>query len=246
MMPLNLIQDTSRIMMKNSDQFLNYYNLIDAFLRENNNQDPTLSFSQKLKRSDNPVIKKAFQELISFGELRNAIVHTPRIELEVIAEPHERIVQRIKILYEQITEPKKVFPEFKMDVLGENIDAFINNILTKMKQHSFSQFPVLDSDGRVCEIINTNTIARWLSSNMEKDGTILCENVKVGDLLSEIEYKNNYKFIRRDASIYEAYELFIKQINGGKNLDAIFITNSGNRSEKLLGIITIEDIANKI
>lgn len=233
--------------MKNSEQFLIYYNLIDNFLKVNNNQDRTIPFSQKLKTSDNPVIKKNLSELISFGDLRNAIVHSPRVgKEEIIAEPNENAVQKLKVLCEQITKPKKVIPEFQTEVLGEKIDAFINDIFTKMTQLSFSQFPVFDRNDRICEIINTNTITRWLSSNLETNGTIVIENVKVSDLISKIEHKQNYKFIHREASIYEAYEIFINQINSGKNLDAIFITNSGKVSEKVLGIITIEDIANKI
>ena len=40
-------------------------------------------------------------------------------------------------------------------------------------------------------------------------------------------------------------DLFFDHINTNKNyLDAIFITHSGKTDEKLLGLITIEDISN--
>ena len=117
----------------------------------------------------------------------------------------------------------------------------------EMKKHSFSQFPVFDDNENVCELINNNTISRWLSSQLEEDGTIIIENVKVADLISEIEFKENYKFVSRNTSIYEAYDLFINQINEKqRNLDVIFITHSGKIDEKLLGLITIEDIANLV
>lgn len=230
--------------MKNSDDFLDYYNKIDAFLKKTEGCDSNKSFAQKIKNTSNRIVKRFKDELISLGELRNAIVHNPKIGNKAIAEPHAKTVTMIKELYEKITDPKKVIPEFQFEVLGAQEDDFINDILIKMRSNSFSQFPVFNQDNVVVELINTNTISRWLSNNIEGNGTILFENLKVKDLIPSIEFKTNYKFIARNSSVYKAYDLFIHQINNAKrNLDVLFITHSGNPTEKLLGLITIEDIA---
>lgn len=233
--------------MTNADEFLQYYNLIDNHLKKSTGLDSYVSFSERIKKSANPVVKQSLAELISLGELRNAIVHSPKINnTEVIAEPHPQTVERIKKLHKQITQPKKVISEFKIAVIGAKGVDPIKDILHKMREKSFSQFPVFDANDHVCEVISTNTIARWISSNFSNDGTLLLDNVKVEDLIPEIEHKNNYRFIDRNASIHDAYDIFIKQINKGWNLDAIFITHSGSSAESLLGLITIEDIANKV
>ena len=233
--------------MTNSEKFLDTYNKIDNYLKKIDGYDSYVNFAQKLKNSSNKVVKRFKDELISFGELRNAIVHNPKIGNKAIAEPHESTVLRISELYENITNPKKVIPKFQFKVLGAKKEEFINDILIEMKKESFSQFPVFDENGFVCELINNNTISRWLSSQLEKNGTIIIENVKVGDLIPEIEFKENYKFVSRNTSIYEAYDLFINQINKKqRNLDVIFITQNGKPTEKLFGLITIEDIANLI
>ena len=91
-----------------SDDFLDYFNKIDSYLRRIDNQGPEVSFSQKVKTSSNNVVKRYKDELISLGELRNAIVHNPKIGNKVIAEPHEETVFRLKELHEKITNPKKV------------------------------------------------------------------------------------------------------------------------------------------
>jgi predicted transcriptional regulator len=156
-------------------------------------------------------------------------------------------VIRIQKIYEKITNPKKVIPEFQFKVLGARKNDYINKILVDMKKKSFSQFPVYDQNEFVCELITNNTISRWLSTQIEENGTIVIENVKIEDLISEIEFKENYKFIPSNTSIYEAYNYFINQINRKKrNLDVLFITKSGKQNEKLLGLITIEDIANLV
>jgi predicted transcriptional regulator len=233
--------------MSNSEIFLDFYNKIDNYLKKNDNHDSFVNFAQKIKNSKNKVVQRFKDELISFGELRNAIVHNPKFENQAIAEPHQRTVDRITELYEKITNPIRVIPAFQFKVLGADKNDYINDILIHMRRDSFSQFPVYDEHGVVCELVNNNTISRWLSSQLEENGTIIIEKVKVADLLTEIEFEKNYCFISKETSIYEAYDLFINQINRKKrNLDVIFITHSGKATERLLGLITIEDIANLI
>lgn len=234
--------------MKNSEQFLDYFNKIDKFIKETEAFDSSIGFTVKVKKSINKVVKRFKEELISLAELRNAIVHNPRIDNEYIAEPHTKTVERIIFLHKEITNPEKVIPAFQFKVLGAIQEEYLNDILITMKQSSFSQFPVFDDDNQVVvELINTNTISRWVSGRLEENGTIMIEQVKVKDLIPEIEFKKNYKFISRNTSVYEAHEMFLDQINRkGRNLDVLFITNSGKPTEKLLGLITIEDIATKV
>ncbi|MCE5346721.1 MAG: CBS domain-containing protein [Bacteroidales bacterium] len=231
----------------NSDDFLDYYNRIDLFLKKSGNHDPETSFSQKVKKSSNAVVKRFKDDLLSFGELRNAIVHNPKIDGRAIAEPHIEIVTKIKELYEFITNPKKVTPRFQFEVFGANENDYINDILIAMRERSYSQIPVFNEKNEVIEVVNSNTISRWLSTQLEGNGTIITENVKIKDLISEVEFPKNYRFISRNTSIFEAFDFFTNQINSKqRNLDVLLITNSGKQSEGLLGLVTIEDIATEV
>ncbi|MDA8652381.1 CBS domain-containing protein [Porticoccaceae bacterium] len=238
--------------MKNSEIFLDEYNKIDKFL----NQDSRyVSFAEKVRASKNNIVRNYRDELLTFAELRNAIVHSPRIQPKstkdsddaVIAEPHGEVVANIRKIYRLLTDPPKVFPRFKCDVLGAKRDEFINGILVSMKKHSFSQFPVFSDDGLVEELITTNTISRWLSSNIDPRGEVIVEGVTVDDLIPEIEHKKNYKFISRHSSIFDVHQLFANHPESrGNNLDAIFVTESGRAEEKVLGVLTIEDVSTTI
>ena len=230
--------------MNNSEEFLETYNNLDQYLKKEIRADDYVSYASKVRGSKNTVVNRLKDELLSFGTLRNAIVHNPKVDNKVIAEPHDRTVERFNEIYEMITNPKKVIPTFQFDVLGAHEDDYINNILKEMKQKSFSQFPVLGSNGTIIELINNNTISRWLASKIGKNGEIIIDGVTVEKLIPEIELKGNYKFISRETSIYKAYDLFLKHINEeGRNLDALFITHNGKETEKLLGLITISDLA---
>jgi predicted transcriptional regulator len=231
--------------MNNAERFLDIYNKVDRYLKNIDTLNYE-TFASKIKNSKNPLIKRFKEKLLDFAELRNAIVHNPKIGSEHIAEPHTKIVEEFEEIYKVLTKPMKVIPLYQFEVIGAKAEDKIDKILKIMRAQSFSQFPVFDNNNNVIELINTNTISRWLSNQIENN-EIITENPKISEFIPEIEFKMNYKFISRDCDIYTAYNYFIEQIEKcNRNLDVLFITNSGNKNEKLLGLITIEDIADKI
>ena len=68
--------------------------------------------------------------------------------------------------------------------------------------------------------------------------------VKISDLMPHIETKENYALISRNTTVYEAAEIYLKKSMEKKSqLDCLIITHNGKSSEKLIGIVCIEDIA---
>jgi hypothetical protein len=231
--------------MRISDQFLDCYNKIDKYLTDLDDFDFSTTYSQKVIKlaERNSVIRRFKNELLTYGKLRNAIVHNPKIGSEPIAEPHRDILSNLEKIYKEVTNPIKVFPKYKCKILGASNNEYINSIMQEMTLKSFSQFPVFEKD-KVIELITTNTISRWLSNILETDGTLIIEQVRIKDLVPFIEFPKNYKFIAKNTNVYQAYDYFANCIFEEKrNLDVLFITDSGKDSEGLLGIITIEDIA---
>lgn len=230
--------------MSQSERFLDLYNRLDKFLREESNEGREVSFAHIVKSSKSPVVKRYQSELISFGELRNAIVHNPKVQGRAIAEPHEEVVKQFEKICDSVFEPPKVMPNFQFDVFAAAKDDSIAPVLQEMKTQQFSQVPVVDTDGSVIEIVTNNTISRWLSSQFDGQGGVLSEDVHVGDLIDHVEFPNNYLFLPRTADVYTAADRFLNHIRTHKrNLDCIFITHNGKKNEALLGLITIEDIA---
>jgi hypothetical protein len=106
--------------MKNSDRFINSYNQIDAYLRKEGNFDSDTSFTYKVKSSKNSAVNRFKDDLISYGQLRNVIVHTPKLDARdiAIAEPHEVTVSKIEKICQDIVNPKKVLLFFQFNLLG--------------------------------------------------------------------------------------------------------------------------------
>ena len=81
----------------NAKRFINAYNQIDYALRVQHNFKRSMGFSDMIRRAGaiNHIVRKYEDDLITFGRLRNAIIHGSNDEL-LIAEPHEDIVLKIE------------------------------------------------------------------------------------------------------------------------------------------------------
>jgi len=228
--------------MNNAETFLKIYNKVDKILTTDNSTKYEL-YSEKVRNSTKPIIRQFREQLYDYGDLRNAIVHRPKDGNNYIAEPLDKVVKDFERILAVLENPPKVLPKFQFKVEGAKQSDKLDTVLKIMNENSFSQMPIFDDSGKVVEVINTNTISRWVGRNIGSEG-ILKENPSISELFEQdIEYKANYKFISRNCDIYEAYSHFTEQMEKlNRNLDVLFITENGESSEKLLGLITVADI----
>ena len=185
-------------------------------------------------------------ELKDFSDLRNAIVHNPRREGKAIAEPRADTVARIKELRDLIFDPPKVHPRFSADVTVAHEDESVGSIIQDMQNRNFSQVPVLDQDDQVIGLLTTNTIARWVGGNIERDEDggelLLTDTTTVAHIQEYAERTDNYTFLSRGATLFEAAEEFRIEPDDYGPIDAVLITQNGRPGESLLGIITMADL----
>ncbi len=227
--------------MSNSDRFLNAFNKIEKHLRVLTGETKEIPFGTIMNKaaSIDSTVRYYSRDLREFADLRNAIVHEST-DGHVLAEPNDRTVGEIERIIAILIEPPNAFTIFKREVLTfETLDS-IATAVRFLSEKSFSQAPVYES-GRFVGLLSSNTITRWLGRNIEEDIISLSET-PLSTVLDYTEDKYHYKLIARNASIFSVIEAFIDYNKRGEILEAIFITDSGKKSEKLLGIITTWDL----
>lgn len=230
--------------MTNAQKFLDVYNELDKAFGKALNQSEHVPFSQRIRDliQKNPVVRKYKDDLHQLGNLRNAIAHQSKGGVP-IADPYSETLELIEKILTEFNNPLKVIPRFQFKVFAVQEDTPLMILLGEMKSKDFSQAPLLDRDGTVIEMISTNTISRWLFDQMKNEEIILPDS-KVGELIPSIEIKENYALISRNTTVHEAAEIFIKKSKEKKSkLDCLIISQHGKPSEKLMGIVCIEDIA---
>lgn len=230
--------------MKNSEKFISAFNEIESYLKRFLNVERHTSFSELVKKgaaSKNYIFKNYKDDLLQFGDLRNAIVHT-RNENFVIAEPHDLTVTNIQKILEHLKTPKRVDSVFKRDVFTVSKSDLIGYVLTNMISKDYSQAPIIE-DNTMVAMLNAEAIAKWLGKKIEED-IISIKETKVLEILSCSDTQNNFKIIKRNTTLFEAQQIFLDNIGNNTPLEALIITENGKSTELPIGIITrTEDLA---
>ncbi len=84
----------------------------------------------------------------------------------------------------------------------------------------------------------------WLGKKVEDDIFEL-SSTTIEVVLKESGYyeeKENYRFVGRDTPLFEVLNIFQKAQEEGNPIEAVVITHSGIKREKILGIITEWDL----
>jgi len=232
--------------VKNSDRFLVAFNAIEHALKEHSEDDSYVPFSRQIQiaKKTNAVIRRYYDDLKEFSELRNAIVHNT-IDLNyAIAEPHLSVVEQIEYIEQEIKKPQKVIPLFARNVTSFSSHDTLKEILLAINKFSYSKFPIYDND-RFLGLLTKKGIVNWLAKNASQLEAISFSSTLIKEVLLHEEKQKNYQFIHKKRTIYDIKEIF-KSINpeDSPRIDALLITEHGRADEQLLGIITPWDLIN--
>lgn len=227
---------------ENSDRFLIAFNRIDHRLRDIvgiKDFTPFYRLIDQAKKKE-VLVKKYEDDLRSYADLRNAIVHHRTSIHYVIAEPHTDVVERIEYIDATLAKPMLVGQMFRKRVLVFQESDSLKHVLKVIHQRKYTQFPVYFNK-QFRGLITTVGITNWLASKM--GGGYLPKGIPtLHDILMHEKNRVNYKFVSRYITIYEAEEIFKQGVERGRRFEALLITEHGKPHQKLIGIITPLDI----
>lgn len=225
----------------NSERFLSAFNGIDYAIKTRYSLNRSMGFSEAIRRAVafNYTIRKYEDDLIGFGRLRNAIVHSN--EEYIIAEPHIEVVEKIEKIEKLLTTPPRALDvAARRDVLSVHASKSMREVIMLIAESSYSNIPVFDDNNNIIGIANGQKILDSFGKYLLAGGKagIFLDSVKIEDMLSKIENSNYYEIADQNVTIEEVLAFFHKN----QKLLAVLITKDGNVKEKPLGIITGSDV----
>lgn len=228
--------------VKNSDRFLTAFNRIDHSMRDIVGAREFIPFFRLVDQAKrkSALVRKYEDDLRSYADLRNAIVHQRTSTEYVIAEPHIEVVEHIEHIDEVIARPKLVGQLFRKRVMAFQTSDSLKYTLKVIRKRKYTQFPVYEGQ-QFKGLLTTVGITNWLASSMiHTDSSSLVPTLE--DILQHEKNERNYKFISRYMTIYEAEEIFKQGVERGRRFEALLITEHGKPHQKLIGIVTPIDI----
>ena len=148
------------------------------------------------------------------------------------------VVQRLETICQRLTNPPLVVPRFQRPVETTAPDDSLARVLRRIGEKEYSQFPVYD-DEKFRGLLTENGITRWLAHHVSMEMSLVeLDGVPVRQVLPEEKKRQNWLFVTRRTTVHEAKALFAEK----RLLEAALITETGNRAEKLIGIVTRWDV----
>lgn len=236
----------------NSENFLKIYNELDDFMRKKLNKVDEEFPSEHNKLivalfEKNKIYKKDKNSLISFARLRNAIVHNPKEKgIEAIAEPHDNVLAEYKKISNKIQNPPKALDTIaiKKDYIFKiEMEDRLLDVVKNMNEKIYTCAPVIENN-KVIGIFSENVIFSYM---VEHEEFLIEKDAKIKEFEKFISIQNNkneyFEFVSRNTLVIDVEEMFIKGLKNNKRLGLVFITESGKKTEKILGLISAWDVA---
>lgn len=224
--------------IRNSDRFTTAYNRVDQLMKDSIGTQEHIAFFRliDMAKKKNAVVRRYEADLREYGDLRNAIVHNRTSMEYAIAEPHEDVVLKMEEIEAALTKPLTVGQMFQAKVTTFQRTDSLSYALKVIKDKKYNQFPVYDGI-EFKGLITPVGITTWLASTVDSE-SFSRKKTTLGEILEHENSKENHRFIKEDASVYEALEIFKSAITRGRRLEALLITEDGKPNKKLMGIVT--------
>ena len=222
-------------------RFINCYNSIDQALRTQLDMSKSISYTEAIRKASrtNGIVKKYEDDLIDYGRLRNAIVHSAD-STQVIAEPNEDVVQQFEKICSLICSP----PLAVDTVCNKNFASLDSHVILKdvieyIYQSGYSSIPIY-RDNMLIGVANATKITRLLGKKIYQKYDIneYIEKTTIETALKDLVEDNYYTITNEKTTLDKILTLFAEN----RKLLLIVITKSGSLLERPIGIVTAGDI----
>jgi len=235
----------------NNPEFLDLYNRLDNLCRErfsldDRSESAIMLYVNELRRSYSNKDHDLAESLDSIRQLRNALVHTEKVEGQELVEINPLLISILKSTILTLSNPpkamSKAIPFSSLFVVS--LTDEVSFVLSKMMEKGFSHVPVVDNKGHLIGVFSENALCSYLEDKhtitLSKDLTIEV----LADYLPINKHENErYALYARNALLSDVAEDFMSsKRKTGKRLGMVFLTETGKLDEKIIAALVLTSL----
>ena len=228
-----------------ADLFLDRYRELEEELNKKYGDEK--AFGSPVVRFINDKESKAYREQLDLcREIRNFLSHHSEFEGERIIQPSDSLIRFLEEVTEYLRRPPLALScaTLYANILKTTLSQKAQTVMKKMERQGFSHVPVIEG-GECVGVFSVSTIFTYsLANGMSQ----IQDDMTVGDFSDYLPIDKHsterFRFMGSESTIYDVRSEFEKKQRSAKRLAAVFITESGNQSGRILGMLTSHDIIN--
>ena len=227
--------------------YLSLFNEIDKYFDKVLWNERFMPYNDKIKQiiqGQYPIswFVRMFQnDLKYFGELRNNISHGLKVDEYIYAIPTEKAIEKLSDFADKIVSPPLCIEYFRKEVHSVQYTDSVKDLLEAIKTYGYTYIPVYKGT-TFLGVVTESTILQWLSDEMLENNYLDLSKARIEHMPISTSNKD-FVFVSSQINVYQADEIFTSKKKKGRGLWALFITKNGTSSEKIIGMISGNDIA---
>ena len=180
-------------------------------------------------------------------EVRALLQHQPKIDGNFAVIPSDEMIDMLRGLISRVKAPAKCYDIAvkRRDVLTARMEDSVCSILLDMRRRGITSTPIVNENDRVIGVFSEDAVISYLLDDGIGTET-LDDRLTISDISTyTTAFKRGhiiFRFISKDFSVYNAEKLFYSSLKNGERIGLLLLTETGQKNEPLLGIITPWDI----
>ena len=238
--------------MNNNDKFIELYNKLDTILREHNNiSSRTIScikrYEDELKVSQFESVRNRGFALESIRNVRNTLIHDAKIYSIDAFDINDKVILFLEKEIDYLLNPKRLIDiAVKIEnVYSVSLNDNLQDVIFYLSKHKISHAPLLDENGILLGVFSESTLFSYLLKHNEVSIT---NDTKIKDfyeyLLIDNHSSERFEFLPYNKYVTSLNISLNKKAKHEKRIAMIFLTKTGRKDEKILGIMTSSDFIN--
>ncbi|MBR0404685.1 MAG: CBS domain-containing protein [Eggerthellaceae bacterium] len=229
--------------MPNAEEFIEKYKEFESAVRTTyrlSNEESIRNFL-----CQQPEFSRYQAEIVCCQETRNLLQHQPMIQGEYPVEPSGKLVEMLDFLTARVLDRKTCIDVCVKanNVFSVKLQDSVKGAMATMRAKHYSCIPVVDDERRVIGIFSEGSIFDYLADEgiVELSDTLSFEDLKAYIDPDGREGVLNL-FLPHNYLVDKLVNRIESAANATKRFQVAIITNTGDRSEPMQGIVTPWDV----
>ncbi|OQB05854.1 MAG: hypothetical protein BWY19_00738 [bacterium ADurb.Bin212] len=192
-------------------------------------------------KKNNPYVSYKEDIIWDMYGLRNVFSHGDREKY--IAEVNTLAFEELNTILKNIENPPTVGEVFRKEMFTATLEDNVYPVLKTMKVDIYTHVPVYDSEHKFVGVLNESTVLNWLVANLvDGKANFSKKQLKHFDRSFLHTDENRCEFVAKGYDIFSVQQMFDQHMFSGKRLGCVIITETGDRDEEPIGIVTAWDL----
>lgn len=226
-----------------SDEFLEMFRDLEEMLTLRYPADGRRHNSAVMEYINDPSNTKFREEMNTCREIRNLLTHHADVGGQAIVEPSEQMMLLLKQIIKYVEDPPVIVEAATpfQKLMTASPEQFAFGVMRKMRDRGFSHIPVLDH-GKLIGIFSVSVPFSFAMEN----GTPISYSFRIGDFGEYLDPGNHcterFIFASKSMTVQQASKEFEIVGSNKKRLAMILITDNGQQTGKIIGVVTPFDV----